>query len=176
MKSPEELKNILLEKFSSGISVISPENSNRLSILADVNILKNLMTELAKNEELYFDHLQLLSGIDDENGEKKTNEAGLVDIFGGTLSVVYNLESVKFKHYLTVKVSVPRENPIVPSVASIWGAADWHEREAYDMIGIIFEGHPDLKRILMPYDWEAGFPLRKDYKNPEFYHGMKVPY
>jgi NADH-quinone oxidoreductase subunit C len=80
------------------------------------------------------------------------------------------------KHKLTIKVSASRENPQVKSVANIWRSADWNEREAYDLYGINFINHPDLRRILMPYDWEAGYPLRKDYKNPEFYQGMKVPY
>jgi NAD(P)H-quinone oxidoreductase subunit J len=67
-----------------------------------------------------------------------------------------------------VKVFLPRENPRVPSVYWIWKAADWQERESYDMYGIIYEGHPNLKRILMPEDW-VGWPLRKDYISPDFY-------
>jgi NAD(P)H-quinone oxidoreductase subunit J len=67
-----------------------------------------------------------------------------------------------------VKVSLPRENPSVPSVYWIWKTADWQERESYDMYGIIYEGHPNLKRILMPEDW-IGWPLRKDYISPDFY-------
>ncbi len=67
-----------------------------------------------------------------------------------------------------VKVFLPRENPVVPSVYWIWKAADWQERECYDMFGIVYEGHPNLKRILMPEDW-VGWPLRKDYISPEFY-------
>jgi NADH:ubiquinone oxidoreductase subunit C len=63
----------------------------------------------------------------------------------------------------------------VQTVSHIWGTADWHEREAYDMMGIVFDGHPDLRRILCPDDWE-GWPLRKDYKVQEFYRGLKVPY
>jgi NAD(P)H-quinone oxidoreductase subunit J len=67
-----------------------------------------------------------------------------------------------------LKVFLPRENPRVPSVYWIWKAADWQEREAYDMYGIVYEGHPHLKRLLMPEDW-VGWPLRKDYISPDFY-------
>ena len=67
-----------------------------------------------------------------------------------------------------VKVFLPRDNPKVPSVYWIWKAADWQERETYDMYGIVYEGHPNLKRILMPEDW-VGWPLRKDYISPDFY-------
>lgn len=67
-----------------------------------------------------------------------------------------------------IKVFLPRENPVVPSVYWIWRGADWQERESYDMYGIIYEGHPNLKRILMPEDW-VGWPLRKDYISPDFY-------
>lgn len=67
-----------------------------------------------------------------------------------------------------LKVFLPRDNPRVPSVYWVWKAADWQERESYDMFGIIYEGHPNLKRILMPEDW-VGWPLRKDYVSPEFY-------
>lgn len=67
-----------------------------------------------------------------------------------------------------LKVFLPRDNPTVPSVYWIWKAADWQERESYDMFGIVYEGHPNLKRILMPEDW-VGWPLRKDYVSPDFY-------
>ncbi|MBX2861996.1 MAG: NAD(P)H-quinone oxidoreductase subunit J [Leptolyngbyaceae cyanobacterium MAG.088] len=67
-----------------------------------------------------------------------------------------------------IKVYLPRENPKVPSVYWIWKAADWQERESYDMYGIIYEGHPNLKRLLMPEDW-VGWPMRKDYISPDFY-------
>jgi NAD(P)H-quinone oxidoreductase subunit J len=69
---------------------------------------------------------------------------------------------------IRVKVFLPRDNPRVPSVYWIWKAADWQERESYDMYGIIYEGHPNLKRLLMPEDW-VGWPLRKDYISPDFY-------
>lgn len=69
---------------------------------------------------------------------------------------------------IRVKVFLPRENPKVASVYWIWQGADWQERETYDMYGIVYEGHPNLKRILMPEDW-VGWPLRKDYISPDFY-------
>lgn len=69
---------------------------------------------------------------------------------------------------IRVKVFLPREDPRVPSVYWIWKSADFQERESYDMYGIVYEGHPNLKRILMPEDW-IGWPLRKDYISPEFY-------
>ncbi|ERN40638.1 NADH:ubiquinone oxidoreductase 27 kD subunit [Rubidibacter lacunae KORDI 51-2] len=67
-----------------------------------------------------------------------------------------------------LKVYLPREDPRLPSVYDLWKAADWQERETYDMYGIVFEGHPGLKRILMNEDW-VGWPLRKDYVSPDFY-------
>jgi NADH-quinone oxidoreductase subunit C len=76
--------------------------------------------------------------------------------------VVYNLYSIKYNHRLIIKALVPENDPTIDSVVPIWIGADWHEREACDMYGIVFNGHPDLRRILMPEDWE-GYPLRKDY-------------
>jgi len=85
--------------------------------------------------------------------------------------VVYDLWSFDHRHRFAVKAYCPRSQASFPSVADLWPAADWHEREAYDMFGIIFEGHPDLRRILCADDWE-GFPLRKDYVFPREYHGI----
>lgn len=78
------------------------------------------------------------------------------------MEVVYHLFSMVRRHELLLKVRVPRDDPRVPTVTPIWGGANWHEREAYDLLGIIFEGHPNLRRIMMTEDW-AGHPLRKDY-------------
>jgi NADH-quinone oxidoreductase subunit C len=79
------------------------------------------------------------------------------------------------KHKIVLKAITPKDNPRVQSVSFVWGTANWHEREAFDMYGIDFDGHPDLRRILCPDDY-PGYPLRKDFKVPEFYNGMKVPY
>jgi len=94
----------------------------------------------------------------------------------GKLGVVYHLHSMQHKHQIALKVDLPdRENPHVPTVSTVFGTAEWHEREAYDMMGIVFDGHSDLRRILCPDDWE-GWPLRKDYVVQEFYRGLRVPY
>jgi len=82
------------------------------------------------------------------------------------LESVYHLFSMKHRHWAILKVRTSKEKPSVPSVAAIWPAANWHERESYDLLGIVYEGHPDLRRILLPDEWE-GHPLRKDYKMPE---------
>jgi NADH-quinone oxidoreductase subunit C len=74
----------------------------------------------------------------------------------------YHLLSLERRARLRLKVRLAGQDPVVPSVVPVWPAANWHEREAYDLMGIRFEGHPDLRRILMPDDWE-GYPLRKDY-------------
>ena len=78
---------------------------------------------------------------------------------------IYLLHSTKTKKSLRIKITVPKENPIVPTISHIWSTADWFEREAYDMMGTIYTGHPNLKRILNPENWE-GYPLRKDYIPP----------
>ncbi len=77
-------------------------------------------------------------------------------------------ETAERPQEVRVKVFLPRENPRIPSVYWLWKGADWQERESYDMFGIIYEGHPHLKRLLMPEDW-VGWPLRKDYISPDFY-------
>ncbi len=117
-------------------------------------------TFLHDDDALNFDFCSCLSGV---------------DYTKGMLGVVYHLYSMTHRHKIVIKVDLPIATPDVPSVSSIWPTADWHEREAFDMLGIVFTGHPDLRRILLPDDWE-GHPLRKDFKVPEFYQGMKVPY
>ena len=124
------------------------------------NKTKAVCSHLREHSSLQFDYMMCLSGVD----------AG-----SGKLAVVYHLASMTHKHKIVLKVFCTRENPHVQSVSAVWGTAEWHEREAFDMLGIIFDEHPDLRRILLPDDWE-GHPLRKDYKVPEFYQGMKVPY
>lgn len=176
MKSPEEILEILKANFDEAINGLMEDTQKDPTIIVDSTKILEIMQFLYDDENLGFDSLMNLSGVDDANGEKVKDETENEIIKGGTLSVYYHLYSMRIKHKITIRTSVPRENPELESVENIWKTADWHEREAYDMYGIIFKNHPNLIRILMPYDWEAGYPLRKDYKNPEYYKGMKVPY
>jgi NADH-quinone oxidoreductase subunit C len=80
------------------------------------------------------------------------------------VEVVWHLRSLPYRRFLRVKAALPRGGPLkIPSVWAIWKAADWMERECYDMFGIVFEGHPDLRRILMWEQYREGYPLRKDF-------------
>lgn len=176
MKNPEEIFELLKNEFGETVLALDKDTPTDSIISVDPLNIDKVGSFLFRNEELKFDSLMVLSGVDDANGTKAKDQDGLDTITGGTLSVYYHLYSVNFRYKIVLKVSTPRENPQVESVSNIWKTADWHEREAYDLFGITFLNHPDLRRILMPYDWEAGYPLRKDYKNPEFYQGMKVPY
>ncbi len=176
MKTAEEIFNLLKEKFDSSILELKSDKPVDQFIIINPLEVDKICMFLRDGKDLQFDSLMNLSGVDDANGTKEKDEKGLETIKGGTLSVFYHIESTKLRHKLTLKTSTDREKPEVVTVTEAWKGTDWHEREAYDMYGIIFLNHPDLRRILMPYDWEFGYPLRKDYKNPEFYQGMKVPY
>ncbi len=89
------------------------------------------------------------------------------------LEVVYHIYSMTYHHKLVIKVPLTKDDPKIESVSGIWATANWHEREAYDLFGIIFENHPDLRRILLPEDWE-GHPLRKDYIPQKEYKGIDL--
>jgi NADH-quinone oxidoreductase subunit C len=104
---------------------------------------------LKEDKELCFDLLADLCGIDMNTPTKR---------FG----VIYNLYSYANKHRIRLKTFTEEERPKVPSVTGLWGTANWHERETFDMFGILFEGHPDLRRIYMPDEFEY-HPLRKDF-------------
>lgn len=127
-----------------------------------VTKLLEVATELFNNPETYFDQLSCVTGIDNGPDAK-------------TMEVIYHLYSIPFNRSLALKVILPRDNPRVLTLASVWKSANWLERETYDMYGIVFEQHPDLRRILMPADWD-GYPLRKDYKEQDTYRDVQVKY
>ena len=89
------------------------------------------------------------------------------------IQVVYHLYSYAQKHQIVLKVNLPRDNPKIATAEGVWKVANWFEREVYDLFGVIFEGHSDLRRIMLPEDW-VGYPLRKDYVEQEEYDGMST--
>jgi len=138
--------------------------------------LVELCTYLRDEPDLRFNMLNCVTVVD--YFEPDAKKAAKVD-FKPHLEVVYHLSSIVHKTSLVLKVMLPRwkndqpgELPEVPSVAGVWSTADWHERETYDLSGVRFTGHPDLRRILCPEDW-VGHPLRKDYDMPLEYHGIR---
>jgi NADH-quinone oxidoreductase subunit C len=115
-------------------------------IYIDAKNLIEAVTYLKTFKETQFDFLYSISGVD----------------YGDGFEVVYHLQSTKLNKKLVLKTQIPKDNPVIDSLANIYPAANWHERETYDLLGIIFIGHPDLRRILLPESWK-GHPLRKDY-------------
>ncbi|HBG48271.1 MAG TPA: hypothetical protein DDW90_01930 [Cyanobacteria bacterium UBA9971] len=117
-----------------------------------IDVSKNKLIELATYLKMHintqFNMLLSVSGVDK------------ADCF----EVVYHLYSTVFNKKLILKVRLDKENPAVESLNGLYSAADWHERETYDLLGINFNNHPNLERILLPKDW-IGHPLRKDYVN-----------
>ena len=107
-------------------------------------------------EELGYEYLNCLSGVD--------------WIAENEMEVVYAISSLRQPGKIILRARVARTEPVLRSVVSLWGTANWHEREAFDLLGIRFENHPDHRRILLPEDW-IGHPLRKDYQDERF-----VPY
>lgn len=90
-----------------------------------------------------------------------------------TIQMVYHLFSYSHNHQIVLKVDLPRDHPIIATLENVWKVANWFEREVYDLFGVIFEGHSDLRRIMLPEDW-VGYPLRKDYVEQEEYDGIST--
>jgi len=131
---------------------------------------------LRENPDLYFDSLMSLGAMDEGAEDKRlaAEEAAKlsVDYFAPSFTVAYFLHSFKHRHKVHLHVKLPKEKPQVKTVESIWSAANWFERECFDLFGIEFLGHSDLRRLLLPDDWK-GFPLRKDYEFPLEYNGIE---
>jgi len=140
-------------------SVVAQEGELEECIYIQSKFWEKVASFLRNNAVLDFDSLQCVTGMD--MGE-------------GILEVRYNFHSMKLRHSIEIRISTPIENPHIYSIEQIWRIGDWFEREVYDMFGILFTGHRNLKRMLLPDDWE-GFPLRKDYETPQSYHGIAVP-
>lgn len=171
----QDIHSILVEKFGRAVGDSLVEASDPW-IVVDADSIVEVGTFLRDDERLKFDHLNDLCGSDYlEPDAKKAAKFG----HDPHVEVVYQLSSIELHHRLKLKVILPRwkddvegQLPEVPTVSTVWGIADWHEREAYDLVGIFFIDHPNLRRILCPEDWE-GHALRKDYDFPLEYHGVR---
>jgi NADH-quinone oxidoreductase subunit C len=151
LNKTEQLLNKLVETIQSKAGEDAIEDSklnfNRPMIVIDASAWQHeLAAMLRDNEQLQFDLLSCISGVD----------------YDDHMEVVYQFYSYTLDNYLMLKVKTNRQSPSVISVKQFWNTADWHEREAYDLLGINFEGHPNLTRILLQDEW-VGHPLRKDY-------------
>jgi NADH:ubiquinone oxidoreductase subunit C len=142
----DELK-IKFDSLKEGLNY--EEGTEWLTIHVNPEEFKNFALLLRNNNELNFDYLFCLTAMD-----WKTH-----------LTVVYHFTSTVFRQELVIKVKVDKANPVVDTVSDIWRTAEFHEREAYDLLGVEFVGHPDLRRLFLTPDHE-GFPLRKDYEDP----------
>jgi NADH-quinone oxidoreductase subunit C len=151
------LHQALQSRFGDAIGALEGgrEPAIRLAPAAIVAVCEHLKTDPG----LGFDCLSNQSGVD----YPKRNE----------IEVVYHLASYRLRHACVLKVGVPRDNPAMPTVSRVWSTAIWQEREIFDLLGIVFDGHPDLRRILLPEDW-VGHPLRKDFVEPTEYHGIST--
>ncbi len=172
----EDLHKLLVNEF--GDSKITGSNFTAKDPWIEVSA--DAITDVARflkfDERTQFDHLNDLTGVDyfEPDAKKLAKFTHQPHV-----EVVYHLTSYTLRHRITIKVKVARWKddaatsiPDVPSVSGIWAIADWHERECYDLVGVNFTGHPNLRRILCPEDWE-GHPLRKDYDMPLEYHGVR---
>ena len=159
------VKEILISKFGDQVIIAEERTSLQPALIINPNLIEDVCLTLRDHPKTWFDFLSSLSGIDYGVEQKK---------FG----VVYHLSSIIKNHQIVLKVMVENDRdennlPVFKSVSAVWKAAEWHEREAFDLLGIYFDNHPDLRRILLPDDWE-GYPLRKDYKTAERYHQIKI--
>jgi NADH-quinone oxidoreductase subunit C len=134
--------------------------------------LRPVCALLRDDDGLRYDCCHLISGVD-------RPDEGLIEVvyhlvsYARKESAEYRARAEKNDGWVALKVRVPRDEPLVPSVADIWTGADWHERETYDLVGVEFTGREELRRILLPEDW-PGHPLRKDWAWPVSYHGIPI--
>jgi len=144
-------------KFGAAVVELQAEGFNPSYVVVSPGSIREIGRFLKEDPELRFDSLMLLSGVD----------------YKDRFAVAYHLYSMEHRHTIGIKAMLPHDNPSIPTVDEVWKAAIFMEREAFDLVGIVFEGSSDPHRILLADDWE-GHPLRKDYIYPEHYHGIKI--
>ena len=143
----EELKPKIIELYPAATF---EEGGEWLNINVEAKEWLSFAKQLRHDESLFFDYLFCLTCID-----WKTH-----------LTMVYHLSSTKFRHNIVVKAKLDRNDPEIETVSHIWRTADFHEREVYEMFGVNFLDHPDLRILILPDGWEGKNPMRKDFEDP----------
>lgn len=146
---PKDIAEMIKDRYPTEVKEIK-EFRGQVSVTVKKDRIKEMLRFLYETPELYFNFLEDLGGVD-YLGKKEPR-----------FEVVYHLYSMRHQHMIRIKAEVPEDDCTIDSVVDIWAGANWHERECYDLFGVVFNGHPDPRRILLPEDWE-GHPLRKDY-------------
>ena len=149
------LEKSIIESITSIDELITFDEENQVFVIEQIDSWYEIASKV---KNLGYDYMMCITSLDLENDQ---------------LALAYNLNSTETQISIEFNLIFNSET-YVPSVESIWKTADWHEREAFDMMGIKFSNHPDMKRILLPHDWE-GHPLKKDYEVADYYHGMYIP-
>jgi NADH-quinone oxidoreductase subunit C len=174
--NPQEIHDRLRQRFGSAV-----QGGNLDAVDPWIEIACGGLLEVCRflrdEPDLRFNMLHVVSGVDFLQTDPKL---AAKSEWQPHIEVVYHLSSLVHRHRIVLKVSLPRwkgdvegQLPELVSVSGIWSTANWHEREVYDLMGIRFLGHPELRRILCPEDW-VGHPLRKDYQQPAEYHGIQA--
>ena len=158
-----EITKTLTEKFGEEI-IKADETTSSLGFNVPVENLLDVLTFLRDDSSFAMNFLNCITALDLQGLPKAETE---------DLRTVYHLYSYVHRHELSINCDVPRDNPVIPSVTGLWAAAVWQEREAYDLLGIVYEGHPNLTRILLPTEFE-GHPLRKDWKEGTHVMGIST--
>jgi len=149
---PLQIAKMIEEKFTGQV-LGTMSYADQVGVMLKKDLIKDICSYLRDEPSLKMDHLADLTAVDYSAYPGDT---------GPRFEVVYNMISTVYRHRIRLKVRVPEDDPRVDSVSSVWNTANWHERETYDLMGVRFDGHPDLRRILLPEDW-VGHPLRKEY-------------
>jgi NADH-quinone oxidoreductase subunit C len=158
--TPEQIFSQLKEKFGDEVVFDfheASEKSRDAWLQVQPYEIEAVCEHLRTDPGLRFDYLECLTGVDYPDLNQ--------------IHVVYHVYSYTLKHRIVLKCFLDRADPAMPTLVNVWSTANWQERECFDLLGVLFEGHPDLRRLLLPDDWE-GHPLRKDYEEKEDYHGI----
>jgi NADH-quinone oxidoreductase subunit C len=155
--NPQEIRDHAAKRFGDTIGELSTLENHLPAFTVQTERWDEVAEYLKFDPDMAFDGLMCVAGVDYPTES--------------LIRCVYLLNSYVHRHHNTVKNETPRDKPRQPTAEPVWKHADWMEREAYDLLGLQFDGHPDLRRVLLPDDW-VGHPLRKDYSEPEEYRGI----